>query len=115
MSPESGWTGKPRIALTGDSDVLIRVLNEQYIFINYVIISIILMYLCELFQSKRLVLTVLRLPELNIENLWHYRDDGHPHTGVILLNNDLSFMKINNLTVIDRSVSLISGCKFVLF
>ncbi len=83
MSPESGRTGKPRIALTGDSDVLIRVLNEQYIFINYVISSIILVYLCELFQSKRLVWTVSRLPELNIENLWYYRDDRHPHTGVI--------------------------------
>ncbi len=83
MSPESGRTGKPRIALTGDSDVLIRVLNEQYIFINYVISSIILVYLCELFQSKWLVWTVSLLPELNIENLWYYRDDRHPHTGVI--------------------------------
>ena len=82
--PESGRTGKPRIALTGDSDVLIRVLNEQCIFINYLISSIILVYLCELFQSKRLVLTVSRLPKLNIENLWYYRDDRHPHTGVIL-------------------------------
>ena len=50
--------------LVGDSDVLIRVPNEQYIFINYFIISIILVYLCELFQSKRLVWTVSRLPEL---------------------------------------------------
>ena len=57
--------------------------TQRHIFSR--IISIILVYLCELFQSKRLVLTVSRLPELSIENLWHYRDDRHPHTGVIFL------------------------------
>ena len=58
--------------------------TQRHIF-SRIISIIILVYLCELFQSKRLVLTVSRLPELNIENLWYYRDDRHPHTGVIFL------------------------------
>ena len=47
--------------------------------------GLLVLSLCisELFQSKRLVLTVSRLPELNIENFWSYRDDSHPYMGVI--------------------------------
>ena len=58
-------------------------MNNTYLLI----ISLLVLSLCisELFQSKRLVLTVSRLPQLNIENLWYYRDDRHPHTGVIFL------------------------------